>query len=75
MEDAYSVQLTPPCGSSAGQHCATVADVSDVHAAPAGSPGVQDIQVPQLPEDLAVLSVFDGHGGEFLHGRVCIEGA
>jgi hypothetical protein len=55
MEDAYSVQLTPPVVTPAPSVPDSACDKS---------PGMQDsIQVPLLPEDLAVLSVFDGHGG------------
>lgn len=55
MEDAYSVQLTPPVVTQAPSVAEHACDKS---------PGMQDsIQVPLLPEDLAVLSVFDGHGG------------
>ncbi|KAF5829921.1 phosphatase 2C-like domain-containing protein [Dunaliella salina] len=95
MEDAYSVQMTPPPATSSG----TAATAAAAGAAPgAGSlaagaeqaqqgPGISppqqqnlngpspeatvpvegedaaNIPAPLLPEDLAVLSVFDGHGG------------
>jgi len=72
MEDAYSVQMTPPPSSSAGPGAAEAPSTPPQEPpngpAPEASAAQSDDTIPPAPtlsedHNLAVLSVFDGHGG------------